>query len=409
MTQGNTFWVVSELFYPEETSTAYIMTKISQHVASIRDVHVICGPSVYQQSKIVATEQDLQNIKISRVKAGNLDKDKLLQRVLRLLMLSIRLSYKLFRKAKRGDEVLLVTNPAPLLILAAMICKMKGLKCYTIVHDVFPENMVVANLIKRNSIPYNLLMRVFNNAYSKMTALLVLGRDMQLLFEEKLLKYSRKPAIHVVENWADIETIWPEEKNSNQLVNSLSIGNKIIFQFAGNMGRVQGLPELFSIIKEIKNPLLHFMFIGEGAMKKELQQFVVTHGLNNVSILDSFPRSKQQEFLNATDIGIVSLQEGMMGLGVPSKSYNILAAGKPILYIGDEAGEIGRMVNENNVGWCFKLQQHEQLLAFFNSFSEGSVHDLKLKGEKARHLALNVYSKERILDKYAKILTSDER
>jgi glycosyltransferase involved in cell wall biosynthesis len=406
MEQGRTFWVVTELFFPEETSTAYIMTKISQHVARTRNVHVICGPSSYQESKIVATEgEELENIKITRVKARELDKDKLLQRILRLITLSLKLSFKLLNKAEKGDDVLLVTNPAPLLLLAVIICKIRGLKCYTIVHDVFPENMVAANLIKKDSIPYKILRRIFNNAYSKMMVLLVLGRDMKLLFEEKLGKYVPKPTIHVVENWADTETIMPESKDGNQLIRGLDIENKIIFQFAGNIGRVQGLIELFSIIRDVKNPLLHFLFIGEGALKKDLQQFIVLHDLKNISMLGSFPRSRQQEFLNATDVGIVSLQDDMLGLGVPSKTYNILAAGKPVLYIGDSAGEIGLMINEHNVGWCFKQQERQQLLDFFNGFSAASLNELTAKGERARDLAVNVYAKAIILDKYAKILT----
>lgn len=405
MTREKTFWVVTELFFPEETSTAYIMTKISEQVAGKRRVHVLCGPAAYQQSKIMADAEQLENIEITRVRAGNLNKDKLLQRALRLVLISLRLAFALFRKAKKGDDVLLVTNPAPLLLLAARICRWKGLRCYTIVHDVFPENLVVAKLVKAGSLPYRFLKSIFNAAYSRMTVLLVLGRDMKALFEEKMAKYSHRPLIHIIENWADIEIISPETKTDNGLVQDLHIGEKIIFQFAGNLGRVQGLQELFAIIKEVRNPLLHFMFIGEGASKKELQAYVEAHQLTNVSILDSFPRSKQQQFLNASDIGIVSLQDGMVGLGVPSKSYNILAAGKPILYIGDRSGEIGQMVEEHGVGWCFQLTDKEGLLQFFNSFSMASVAELEAKGVRARSLAVNVYSKERILDKYAQILT----
>jgi glycosyltransferase involved in cell wall biosynthesis len=404
-----TFWVVTELFFPEETATAYIMTKISQHLADSRNVHVICGASSYQrQSNMIADEEQLENIRITRVKAGNLDKDKLLQRVLRLITLTFGLSFKLLRMAKRGDDVLLVTNPAPLLLLAAIFCKLKGLKCYTIVHDVFPENLVVINLIRKDGLPYKLLKGIFNSAYSRMSVLLVLGRDMKSLFEEKLQRYKKKPAVHIVESWADIENIWPEKKPENLLVRKLNIHDKIVFQFAGNMGRVQGLQELFSIIKETRNPLLHFMFIGEGAVKKELQQYAASNNLTNITMLDSFPRSKQQEFLNATDIGIVSLQEGMVGLGVPSKSYNILAAGKPILYIGDSSGEIGQMVEEHGVGWCFKLNNRQSLLDFFNSFTTESIAELDMKGHKARNLAVNTYAKQLILDKYTRILTLSE-
>jgi glycosyltransferase involved in cell wall biosynthesis len=405
MDREKTFWVVTELFFPEETSTAYIMTKISQQVAEKRKVHVLCGPAAYQQSRIMSEMQQLDNIQITRVAAGNWDKDKLLQRAWRLVSISLRLAWKLFRKAKKGDDVLLVTNPAPLLLLAARICKWKKLRCYTIVHDVFPENLVVARLIQPDKLPYRILKSIFNAAYSRMSVLLVLGRDMKALFAEKLSAYSRRPEIHIIENWADVEIINPQEKRVNPLVQQLDISDRIIFQFAGNLGRVQGLQELFSVIKEVRNTLLYFMFIGEGAMKKELQQYVAKHNMTNVSILDSFPRSKQQEFLNAADVGIVSLQEGMVGLGVPSKSYNILAAGKPILYIGDPGGEIGQMVEEHGVGWRFRLTDREQLLDFFNSFSKASVADLAIKGQKARNLAVNLYSKERILNRYAQILT----
>jgi glycosyltransferase involved in cell wall biosynthesis len=403
-----TFWVLTELFYPEETSTAYIMTQISQHIANSRNVHVICGPAAYQQSQISGNGKDLSNLKITRVNTGSFDKDKLLQRTFRLLILSWKLAFTLFRKARRQDDVLLVTNPAPLLVMAAFICKWKRLRCYTIVHDVFPENLVAANLIKKKSISYQLLEKIFNNAYSKMSVLLVIGRDMKALFEKKLSGYKQRPDIHIVENWADIDSIIPENREENALVRQLDINNSIIFQFAGNLGRVQGLQELFAVIREIRNPVLHFMFIGEGAMKQELKLYAGAHGMTNVSILDSFPRSRQGEFLNAADVGIVSLQEGMVGLGVPSKSYNILAAGKPILYIGDIAGEIGQMVTDNKVGWCFQLHDKQRLIDFFNQFTIADKERLLLTGIKARELAVNVYSREKMLDKYAQILIHDE-
>lgn len=404
-----TLWVLTELFYPEETSTAYIMTQISRHVANSRHVHVICGPAAYQQSRITGEGADLSRLQITRVNAGNFNKDKLMQRVLKLLLLSCKLAYALFRRAKSGDDVLLVTNPAPLLVMASYICKWKKLRCYTIVHDVFPENLVAASLIKKKSIAYKLLKRIFDKAYSKMSVLLVIGRDMKALFEQKLNAYRRKPEICIVENWADIDSIIPESRDKNTLVRQLDIHNRIIFQFAGNLGRVQGLEELFAVIREVRNPVLHFMFIGEGAMKQELKQYVQQHGLTNVSILDSFPRTKQTEFLNATDVGIVSLQEGMIGLGVPSKSYNILAAGKPILYIGDVAGEIGQMVSDNQVGWCFQLRDKQELISFFDAFTLADKDRLLAAGQRARTLAEEVYSREKMLEKYAQILVYNER
>lgn len=405
---GNKLWVVTELFFPEETSTAYIMTEVSAHIAQNSEVHVICGPSSYQKSNIVSNDAFAnESVKIHRVKALPLSKDKLLQRSLRMMLLSVQLSFKLMAKARRGDRVLIVTNPAPIVLLVSLISRLKGLKCFTIVHDVFPENLVAARLMKTSSIGYKLLKWIFNKAYSKMAVLFVLGRDMKEIFEKKLKGYKRKPAIYVVENWADTKSIFPTGKDENRIVQQLGITEKIIFQFAGNLGRVQGLMELCNVIKQIRNPLVHFMFIGEGAVKEEMKQFVAVNHLRNVSMLDSFSRSQQREFLNAGDVGIVSLQEGMAGLGVPSKSYNILAAGKPILFIGDDESEIARMINENDVGWCYAMKDTRMLLDFFNSLSPEDVLQLKNKGERARSLAETKYTREIILDKYLKMTASE--
>jgi glycosyltransferase involved in cell wall biosynthesis len=324
-----------------------------------------------------------------------------------MLLLSVQLAFTLFRKSSRGDRVLIVTNPAPVVLLVAFISRMKGLKCFTIVHDVFPENLVAAKLLKPGGSLYKLLRYIFNNAYRRMSALFVIGRDMKEVFERKLSRYRIQPDIYVIENWADTDDIIPESKNENPIVKSLGIGDKVIFQFAGNLGMVQGLMELCRIIKDIENPLIHFIFIGEGAVKKEMIQFIAAHNLRNVSMLDSFSRRHQQEFLNASDVGIVSLQNGMAGLGVPSKSYNILAAGKPILFIGNRESEIARMINENDVGWCYEINDTQQLLDFFNTFSSEDMLKLKAKGEKARELAVARYSKEIILDKYLNMTANE--
>lgn len=397
-------WVVTELFFPEETSTAYIMTKISERFARDVEVHVICGPASYQKSNLVSAGTfSNEKVIITRVKIPGLNKDKVLQRAVRMILLSIQLSFRLWRKSAKGDHVLIVTNPAPVVLLVSWICRWKSLKCFTIVHDVFPENMVAAKMIKTGSLLYKCLQAIFNKAYSNMSVLFVLGRDMEAVFANKLQHYKRRPVVKIVENWADTTSIVPMVKSENSILRELGIKDKIVFQFAGNLGRVQGLMELCHIIKEIHNPLVHFIFIGEGALKKEMLQFIDTYQLKNVSMLGSFSRSHQQEFLNAADIGIVSLQAGMAGLGVPSKSYNILAAGKPILFIGNANSEISLMVNEHNVGWSYDVHESAALLDFFNTISADDITQLTERGRNARALAVTNYAQEIILDKYVKL------
>ena len=129
--------------------------------------------------------------------------------------------------------------------------------------------------------------------------------------------------------------------------------DKIIFQYAGNMGRVQGLLDLLKIIGQINNDQLAFYFVGEGAVKEEMINYVNSFKISNVYFGNAYSRDEQISVLNQADCAFVSLAQGMYGLGVPSKTYNILAAGKPILYIGEENSEINLLVKENNIIYSF--------------------------------------------------------
>lgn len=72
----------------------------------------------------------------------------------------------------------------------------------------------------------------------------------------------------------------------------------------------------------------------------------------NVFFHGPYFRSQQNEVLSACDIALVTLQKGMYGLGVPSKTYNILASGRPILFLGPKDSEIDLLVREEGIGYC---------------------------------------------------------
>ena len=393
-------WIVSEVFYPDETSSGYYLTEIAIHLSKYQEVNVICGNSSYEkQSNIVSNKKNLpKNINVFRVKTLPFDKNKLVSRVFGLLHLTFSFSFKLLLKVTKNDDVFLVTNPAFLVPITAIFAKIKRFNLRVLVHDVFPENLVPVNLINQHGWIYKLIGKIFNKAYSSSYQIIVCGRDMKVLFEEKVGK-SKKEKIVVIENWADIDTIFPKKNQNREIYQNDKIKDKIIFQFAGNIGRLQGLEEFIDIIKKCINPHLHFVFIGEGALKNFLKEKVVS--MSNVTFMPSLNRNQQDIFLNACDVGIVSLYDSMLGLGVPSKSYNIIAAGKPILFLGNKDSEISLMVREHNIGWQFELSQSNDIINFLNNFSLNQATD---KGLNARHIAETKYSKERILEKYLHLL-----
>lgn len=367
-----TLHIVTELFPPEETSTAYIMGEMANAASNLYDVHVICGPEIYDSRKKIDKENAFaldSRIKLTRVKNPGLDKNKKIGKVWSFLMMSVRL-YNLAKSIiKDGDKVLMVTNPAPLVLFMSKLRKRRNFDLNILVHDVFPENTKSADLGMPLFI-YNLIKRCFDKAYSRADKLLVLGRDMERVLSQKT---NGNVLIKIVENWADIDNVKPIPfPNGN-----------IKLQYAGNIGRVQGLEEL---IKQIPDDI-EFHFYGTGVMESTLKRM----SKSNVYFHGPFFRSQQTQVLGAAHISVVTLDNGMYGLGVPSKTYNIMAAGRPILYFGPEEGEIGLLIKEHNigyVGWPDKWDTEE----------------LAKMGKKARLIAEKIYSKEVILNKFIEAL-----
>jgi len=90
----------------------------------------------------------------------------------------------------------------------------------------------------------------------------------------------------------------------------------------------------------------------------------------------------------------------MYGLGVPSKSYNIMASGKPILFIGPTESEIALLVKKANIGFVFAPSEKDAIIDFLRKINIKDLGKLKDMGNNARKLAINEYSSDKILNNF---------
>jgi glycosyltransferase involved in cell wall biosynthesis len=116
------------------------------------------------------------------------------------------------------------------------------------------------------------------------------------------------------------------------------------------------------------------------------------------------PREEQSVFLNACDVGLISLVEGMYGAAVPSRTYNFLAAGKPILSLLDDGSETACVVEEERAGWNVSSRD-PQVLAQKVLDIVGQRAELQSMGERARRAAIAKYSTDVALDAYSEALS----
>lgn len=385
-------WLISELFYPNESATAYILTEMAKKFTQQYDVSVICADTNYEgdTKRLNNANTHLEGIAMERVKVPELDKNNIVKRLVRFVSVSNKLYRKSKEKVQPGDTVFAVTNPAFLLLYMKRLKKRKEVKYILLVHDVFPENALASGVMKSKFL-YAFLKKRFDSAYAAADKVLVLGEDMKAVVAAKT---GRDDNVFVCENWGSAD-IFPSEREND---------GKIILQYAGNIGRVQGLEELLEIARSVDNTQLTFDFWGSGALVPYLNDYTSRCHLTNVRVRGSYNRSTQNQVLNDCDIAVVSLAKGMKGLGVPSKTYNILAAGKPILYIGDADSEIYNLVKRFDLGWAFHWSQTEDLKAWLESLTSENIKELKEKGARSRECYMRHYTQEVILDKTLEII-----
>ncbi len=309
---------------------------------------------------------------------------------------------KALRLVRRGDRVLVVTNPPSLPFFASIVCKLRQAKCYLLIHDVYPEVLTAAGLLSADSLTARSLSWSSSWLYNKMEKIIVLGRDMSRIVARRT--HPVESRIVIIPNWADVDEIVPLERKGNAFLAQLRIVDKFVVQYAGNMGRTHGIENLLSSAQslQVRNDI-HYLFAGEGAKRQWLEERVRALGIGNVTILPLQPRRELCNLLNACDVAVISFIPGMAGLSVPSRMYSIMAAGKPIIAVADEDSELAMVVREEEIGWVVPPERPELLIeAILRSQSEPGV--AQEMGKRARRVAEQKYPFTKVLESYQKLL-----
>jgi len=358
---ARTVWIVSEIYYPEEIGTGYYLAKLAEGLSQYFNLKVLCGYPTYDaRGKVVPAREVHNGVEIERCRGTTFNKDIVALRVFNLISVSLSIFLKALRRLHRHDVVLVTTNPPLLPFVIWLACRLRGARCILRLDDVYPEIMIATGLIGPNNLAAKILRQMTKRLYRSVDEVVAMGRDMAWLANAKLGKTPRD--IAVIANWGDTDQVTPAAKADNPLLQELGLTDKFIAQCAGNMGRTQGIENMFAAAEHLKNePGIHFLFIGAGAKRKWMQETINAKHLPNITLIDQRPRSDQQNFLNACDIALVSHISHMTGLGVPSRMYNAMAAGKPVIAIVEPRAEAALVVNEEQIGWVMPPEQPVQL------------------------------------------------
>ncbi|MFW2046057.1 glycosyltransferase family 4 protein [Acinetobacter variabilis] len=391
--------IVSEFILPEQNSTGYFWHKIIQKMAqsAITDHISVIAPT---DEQYIPDHFD-KKVELNLFDSPTYNKNSLISRVWGQITQTHAFYKKIKGNLDNNTQVVSGTNPLFLMVLIAILKIFKPFKWCLLVHDVFPQNLVPAGILKRKSFFFKVLNVIFNLVYAQADQIIVIGRDMEMVLRQK----NYKKNITVIPNWVDFKEIEVRDKNDSELIKQLNWENDIVFQFFGNIGRVQGIDHLVQAIQLVKHPQAKFLFIGGGSAVELVKSHIENNKkLNNVAYINELPSSQRSLGLSSCDIAIVTLADGMFGLGVPSKAYFSMAANRPILAIMDENAEVASMVKEHQIGWVDASNSPQQLAQLIDRICDKEKTSKMIS---PRTILEEYYHQDILLEKFIKTLRLD--
>lgn len=259
-----------------------------------------------------------------------------------------------------ADVVVTLTTP-PLAGWMGRAAKLlRGVRHVNFVMDLHPDAEFASGLLRPDSVPGRALEGLLGRSLRGADANVVLGRHQGARVLARGVDPRRVIEIPV---WSDAREIEPVPRERNPLRERLGWADRFVVMYSGNAGLVHRFEELLDAAEEIDetDPRVLFAFVGGGPRRPEIERAVRERGLSNCEFRPYFDRADLRWSLSAADVHFMSLRPEHVGVAVPGKLYGILAAGRPVLFVGSPACEPAETIAAAGAGLAFQPGQGAEL------------------------------------------------
>lgn len=275
----------------------------------------------------------------------------------------VQMIYLVWVKAK-GTHLLIVTNPLFSPLLPFFVKNSYSLFFY----DIHIESPAKFLPFRNKSILSRLWVWLHKKSLHNATSIFTLTEGMKTHLEA----FVHNKMVSVVPVWTDSNYLEPVPKEKNAFVLANKLEDKFIVMYSGNLGLGNGLEVLLEAAKKVKNPKVQILIVGEGTGKGSLQKKAKELILPNVRFLEWQPTEMLPFSLAAADIAVATLSSLKEGNSIPSKFFNYLAVGAPILGLAPESSDLANLIAKYDVGRNFSNPQVEELIDFIELMTEDS-------------------------------------
>lgn len=328
-----------------------------------------------------------------------------MMRAFRYLIACVK-QYQYCCKNKDIDIMFISSTPPIQGAMAAMVKKRTGIPIVYNLQDIFPDSLVGTGLAKKGGILWKIGRKIEDFTYRNVDKIIVISQD----FKRNIMaKGVPEEKIEVIYNWVDENAVINIDRKDNVLFDRYGLNrNKFYITYCGNIGLTQNMDMLMDVAQELSAEKdIQFVLVGEGAYKKNVEQTIKEKGITNVTLLPFQPYKEISHVFSLGDAGLVISKPGVGENSVPSKTWSIMSAERPVIASFDE-NELKTIIEDNRCGIFTKAGDKDAfkqaILAIYHDKEIGTE-----MGRNGRKFILQNLTKEIGTSKYVQVIKSFDK
>lgn len=291
-----------------------------------------------------------------RVKTFNITQTNLFEKGISMIMIErwFLNEIKKYLKNIQFDLVIYSTPPITFAKVVRFIKKRDNAKSYLLLKDIFPQNAVDLNILKKRGILYKYFRWKEKQLYAQSDFI----GCMSPANVEYILKNNPEISPEIVEvcpNSIEPRIIERNEMIARKIREKYNIpSDKMVCIFGGNLGKPQGIDFLMDCLKANKdNNQVYFVIVGSGTEFHRLQLFFQKENLPNAQLLSQLPNEEYEQLANACDVGLIFLDYRFTIPNIPSRLLSYMQASMPVLAATDRNTDLRQIIEKGYFGfWC---------------------------------------------------------
>lgn len=316
-------------------------------------------------------------------------KGSTLKRLINNLLFGITSFFKAMFKVKKID-VVITTSPPPLIsIFGYLIAKIKGARLIYDVRDIWPDVALEMGSFTKDSIYYKVFSKIAKFMYKKSNYITTVSPGKV----EKIKSYSNEEKVWYIPNGFDDKFL--DFEIDNEIIQKYGLDKKFTIVYIGNVGLAQNLDAMVELAEEYRNNKdMQFLIFGDGAYKNQLTEKINESKLDNIFVEGKIDYSKVYTVLKNSKISFISLKNNNMTDSIPTKMFDALGVGCPVLLMAK--GDSVKILNEVELG-----ESAETIDELKDKFNE-MINNYSIYNDKKEHCINHIvkeYSRNAIAEK----------